>query len=250
MRILAVLLAVIQFSFAFHAMKTGRGAMWITIIIVFPVVGCLAYYFMEVFPQSREHRAVRKHIRDIAKAMNPDGELQRRTEEVATTASVENRAALADECLEKGMFDEAIRLYEGCLEGPHANDPRILFGCARARFYNGDHRPAEEILARLARAHPKFRPDEVRLLQARVLEALGDTQGALAAYEELRNRYVGFEAKYRYGVLLKRLGRDREADELFAFIGSHARRSALESEHEWVKLAARERERERESATA
>ena len=29
MRILAVLMAVIPFSFAFHAVKTGRGAMWV-----------------------------------------------------------------------------------------------------------------------------------------------------------------------------------------------------------------------------
>ena len=44
MRVLYVLMAVIQFSFAFHAVKTGRGCMWVTLIIVFPVIGCLAYY--------------------------------------------------------------------------------------------------------------------------------------------------------------------------------------------------------------
>ena len=54
-----------------------------------------------------------------------------------------------DECLDKGMFDEAIRLYEGCLEGPHRNDSRTLFSCARAYFYNGAPRQAEEILQRL-----------------------------------------------------------------------------------------------------
>ena len=243
MRILYVLLAVIQFSFAFHAMKTGRGAMWITIIMVFPVVGCLAYYFLEVFPHSREERAVRKHVRDIAKALNPDGELQRRAEDLAMTASVENRLKLADECLERGMFDEAIRLYEGCLEGPHAADAGILFSCARARFYNGEVRQAEEILAKLETAHPKYRIDEVLLLRARVNEALGDTQRALNAYEALRNRYVGFEAKYRYGLLLDRLGRGPEAQELFDFIAANARRSAVESEREWVKLAGMEREK-------
>src|SRR5688572_18544980 len=188
MRFLYVLLGIIQFSFAFHAVKTGRGGMWVTIIIVFPVVGCLAYYFMEVFPQSREQRAVRKHVRDIAKTLNPDGELLRRTEEVAVSASVENRARLGDECLERGMFDEAIRLYEGCLEGPHANDPGLLFSCARARFYNGDMRQAEEILARLVKAHPKYRPDEAALLAARVHETLGDTQRALAGYAALKDR--------------------------------------------------------------
>jgi hypothetical protein len=243
MRVLYVLLALIQFSFAFHAMKTGRGAMWVTIIIVFPVVGCLAYYFMEVFPHSREERAVRKHVRDIAKAMNPDGELKRRSEELEETASAENKARLGDECLERGMFDEAIRLYEASLAGPHANDPAPLFSLARARFYNGEMRAAEEILEKLLVAHPKYRTDEVLLLRARVDEALGATQRALNAYEALRHRYVGFEAKYRYGLMLKRLGRDAEAYELFDFIGTKGHRSTLDSERQWVKLASEEREK-------
>lgn len=240
-RVLAILMAVIQFSFAFHAVKSGKGAMWVTIIIVFPVIGCLAYYFMEVFPGTREERAVRRHVHDIAKALNPDGELRRRAEEVTTNSSVDNRSRLADECLDKGMFEEAIRLYEGCLDGPHKNDARILFGCARAYFYNGGNRQSEEILARLGKAHPKFRRDEVEILAARVAEALGENNRALEIYEHLRTTYVGFEAKYRLGVLLKRLGRAGEADELFAHITQNARRSALESEQEWVKLARAER---------
>ena len=250
LRALAILTAIIQFSFAFHALKTGREQKWIWIIILAPVVGCLAYYFMEVFPHSREERILRKRIHDIAKSLNPDGELKRRTGDVANNASVDNRAALADECLEKGMFDEAIRLYESCLDGPHKDDARILFACARARFYNGDHKAAEEILSRLAAAHPRYRPDEAQLLQARVLDSVGDTQGALALYAQLRHRYVGFEAKYRYGLLLKKLGRDAEADELFDFIGANARRSALESEREWVKLAQKERSKESAELTA
>jgi hypothetical protein len=242
MRILAILLLVIQFSFAFHAVKSGKGAMWVTIIIMLPVVGCLAYYFMEVFPGTREERQVRRHIHDIAKALNPDGELKRRAEAVEMTASVDNRSGLADECLEKGMFEEAIRLYASCLEGPYATDSRILFSCARAWFYNKGYRQAEEILARLEKSHPRYRRDEARLLEARVLEELGESSRALPIYEELRATYVGFEAKYRHGLMLRKLGRDREARELFAYIVQHSRRSALESEREWVKLAKREME--------
>jgi hypothetical protein len=237
MRLLAILMGIIQLSFALHAVKTGRGAMWVTIILVFPAVGCLAYYFIEVFPGTREERKLRRHVHDIAKALNPDGELKRRTEEVQQNASVDNRAALADECLDKGMFEEAIRLYESCLEGAHKNDPRILFSCARAYFYDARHRQAEEILKRLESAHPKFRRDEAQLLHARVLDALGDTAGAIAIYEKLHETYVGFEAKYRYGMLLAREGRAREAAELFNGIVKNARRSALESEQEWVKLS-------------
>ena len=54
---------------------------------------------------------------------------------------------------------------------------------------------------------------------------------------------MGFEAKYRYGLLLKRLGRDTEAYELFNFIESKGKRSALDSEKQWVELAAQEREK-------
>ena len=92
-------------------------------------------------------------------------------------------------------------------------------------------------------AHPRYRNDEVLLLRARVDEALGATQRALNAYEALRTRYVGFEAKYRYGMLLKRLGRDNEAYELFHFIGTNAKRSALDSEKQWVRLAAEEQDK-------
>lgn len=241
-RALAILVGIIQFSFAFHALRTGRDQKWIWIIILAPVVGCLAYYFMEIFPHSREERQLRRRVHDIARALNPDGELKRRAEGVAESATVDNRASLADECLEKGMFDEALRLYESCLEGPHANDARILFSCARAYFYNGNHRQSEEILGRLAKAHPKFRRDEAELLEARVLDALGETDRALARYAALRERYVGFEAKYRYAELLQKLGREKEAAELFDYIVANSRRSALESEQEWVKLARKARE--------
>lgn len=250
MRLLYGLLAIIQFSFAFHALRTGRGGIWITVIIVFPVVGCLAYYFMEVFPHSREQRALRRQVRDIAKALNPDGELKRRAEELEQTESVENRMRLGDECLERGMFDEAIRLYEGCLAGPYANDPALLFSCARARFYNGEMRQAGEVLDRLRTAHPDYRADEAALLAARVHEALGDTKRALEGYERLRDRYVGFEAKYRYGQLLERVGRRDEAQALYALILRNARRSVLESERQWVKLAGEAQEQMREKAVA
>lgn len=242
MRLLAILTAIIQFSFAFHAVKTGRGAKWVMIIVLAPVVGCLAYYFIEVFPASREERKLRGVIRDIARAMDPDAELRRRTEALQESETVETRSALADECLEKGMFDEAIKLYEGCLAGPYANDARTLFSYARARLYNGQPAEASALLDRAVKSDPKFRAEEVQLLQARAREALGDTQAALSLYEPLRTRYVGFEAKYRLGLLLKKLGREREARELFEFIVKHAKRSALESEQQWVKLAREETE--------
>ena len=249
-RVLYLLVFVIQFTFAFHAIKTGRPTRWVFIIFMAPLLGSLLYYFLEVFPHSRQERMVRRRIRDIAKALNPDGELKRRTEELEINASVDNRAALAAECLEKGMFDEAIRLYEGCLTGPYRNDARLSFELARARFYNGQFAQARERLDRIWKSDPKFQPEEVQLLHARVLEAMGESGAALAQYEALKDRYVGFEARYRHALLLKNLGRWHEASLLLADIVRHAKRSALESEQEWVKLARREVETQGARASA
>ena len=63
------------------------------------------------------------------------------------------------------------------------------------------------------------------------------SEPALEGYARLRERYVGFEAKYRYAQLLDRQGRSAEAQALYAWIVKNARRSALESERQWVKLA-------------
>lgn len=126
MRLLYVLMAVIQFSFAFHAMKTGRGCGWITLILVFPVIGCLAYYFLEVFPNSSEERILRRKMRALAKSMSPDAELQQRARDLAINPSVENRCKLAEELVGRRMYDDALRLYESCLEGPYATDKSLL----------------------------------------------------------------------------------------------------------------------------
>ena len=123
---LAILMAIIQFSFAFHALKTGRDQKWIWIIILAPVVGCLAYYFMEVFPHSREERILRRRMRAFAKTMSPDAEMQKRARELAINPSVENRCKLAEELAGRRMYDDALRLYESCLEGPYAKDKMLL----------------------------------------------------------------------------------------------------------------------------
>ena len=74
MPILAGLVLLIQFCFAFHALKTGRPYWWLFVIMAFPVMGCVIYYFVEVFPGSREHRSAHKAARKLAKALQPDAD--------------------------------------------------------------------------------------------------------------------------------------------------------------------------------
>lgn len=242
-RLLAPLILIIQITFAIHVFKSGRDQKWIWIIMFAPVIGCLAYYLLEIFPNSREERKVRQGIRDIAKSLNPDGELTRRAAELQVSDTVQNKTALAEECLAKGMFDEAITLYLSALSGPFAADPKLLFGLGRAYFYNGNVIDAKAIFERLQRDRADFHRNDVNLLLARSYEALGNADEAERIYTKLKDTYVGFEAKYRYAMMLKNGGRPAQAKELFDIIISSGQRnkSMLAGESEWLKLAQQER---------
>ncbi len=242
MPILAGLLLLIQFCFVYHVFKTGRPYWWMFIIMAFPVMGCLIYYFVEVFPGSREMRKAHRTARTLARVLQPDADLKKRAEEVEICGSVDNRMALAQECLNHGMYVEAIRLYESCLQGAFASDPAALFGLARAAVEGGATEKALATIARLKADAPKMRPLDVRLLEARALDDRGESDAAIAVYRELLPVFTGLEARYRYGVLLLRLGKQAAALDTFNEVVRHAGRfaSSLEAEQQWVD-AARER---------
>ena len=239
MPILGAIVLLIQFCFAYHALKTGRPYWWIFVIMAFPVMGCVIYYFVEVFPGSREHRSAHKTARKLAKALQPDADLKRRAEEVEICGSVDNKRALAEECIAHSMHAEAMRLYESCLTGPFASDTSLVYGWARSAVEAGDWAKAAEAIARMRALDAKYRPNEVRLLEARVLEGKGENDAALAAYRELLPVFVGLEARYRYGALLSRLGQEQAAMQIYNEVLTHSKRfaSTIEDEQRWVAAA-------------
>lgn len=241
MPLLAGLLLLIQVSFAFHALKTGRPYWWIFVIMSFPVMGCMIYYFVEVFPNSREHRSAHKTARKLARAFAPDAELHRRAEELEICGSTDNKLALASECSAHGMHDDAIKLYESCLHGVFQNDGALLFDLARASVEGQDWLKATATLARLRTAAPSLRPLEVRLLEARILEGQAQTDAAVAIYREILPAFVGFEAHCRYGDLLHRLGQHEAANQVFDEVIKRAKRfkTTIDEEQEWLSFARR-----------
>jgi len=236
MRIIAGALFLIQFCFAFHVFKTGRPYWWMFIIMGFPAMGCLVYYFVEVFPGSREQRRANRAAREIVRALRPDAELKRRAEEVEACGSIDNKLSLGDECCQHGMYREGIRLYESCLQGAYSRDSTILFRLARAAADAAEWELASATIERLKSEAPKTRPLEVRLLEARVLEGRGRTDDAVGVYQELVPVFVGLEARYRFGALLMKLGRREAAMEMFDEVLKLGKRfaSPIEEEERWV----------------
>jgi len=239
---LIVLTFIIQCCFVYHVFKTGRPVWWAFVILSAPVIGCIVYYFVEVFPGSREHYAADRAGRHISRALNPDRELKRCLEAVDVTPTVENKVALAKEWLRHGQPHNAIALYREARTGPYANDPDLALGLATACLAANDFQEARRLGDELRTGHPKFREHEVALVRARALEALGEETAALDEYERLADAAVGLEAKIRHGQLLKRLGYAMHARNVFEQALVHAKRFKLKHEEEqaWVSVAKKE----------
>jgi hypothetical protein len=229
----------IQLCFVVHAYRSGAPRYWVFVILAFPVAGCLAYYLLEVFPRSREAVSARRAARSLARSFDPHKDLRAKAEELAICGSIDNRVALAEECLAAGMPEEAITLYRSTLEGAYESDPHLRLGLARSLVEHGAWDDAADAVDRLRRDHPCHKPNDTRLLNARVLEGRGDTQTATAEYRELAPVFVGLEARCRYGMLLERLGRREEARAVLeeALVQAKRNGTAIESEARWGKLA-------------
>jgi hypothetical protein len=240
-RILAVLEFFIQLSFAIHAMKSGKETRWVFIILAFPVVGCVAYYFVEIFPGSRDHLRALKAARKLARTLRPDAELKRRVQDVETCGSVDNRMALAAECVERSMYGEAIQLYESCLHGAYATDANILYGLAAAAVEGGNADKAAAAIQRLNAGAPGARQNQVRLLEARLHEMKGENDPAIEAYRALLPVYVGLEAKFRYGGLLAKMGQCAAATTVYEELVKQAKQHppTTEDEEHWLAAAKR-----------
>jgi len=221
-----------------HSVRHGKPYWWIMVILMFPFVGSIIYFLIEVLPGSREQRTVLKIGSDIAKAIQPDKELQRRAAELEVCGSIANRVSFAAECTERGMFDEAIRIYRGAREGQYQNAPDLLLGLARALFFDQQPTEARATLAELRSHHPDYYKQEVAILTARAADADGDRSAALTELEGLLSNSVGLEARYRYAEILWRDGQTSRAKVELERVLEHARRFKVSpTEREWAKLS-------------
>src|SRR5262245_56431895 len=214
MPIVFVATIAVQVLCVMHAVRTGRTQPWIYIIVFLPMVGCVAYFLVEVLPGLANNRRSRTVFEDVKTLIDPDREFRERKAEVELTGTPGAKAALADECARKSMFDEAVALYRSALTGIYADDPTLLLGFARVLIDKGDFAECERVLDHLRAKNPNDTTQEGHLIYARALEGQGKTDAAIAEYETLVGYFAGFEARVRYGLMQQKLGNVAKARDL------------------------------------
>jgi hypothetical protein len=211
--------------------------------LLLPGIGSFAYFLLEVLPEWMGSAQGQKARRTVVKTLNPEKRYRELTDQLALTDTIANRAALAEECLSLGKFEEAATHYEAVLARPLGDDPIYALGKARAFF--GLHRLDEVVatLEDLRRRWPNYQSADAHLLYARALEDSGHSQEALEEYDALSQYYPGAEARVRYGLLLAILGHRADARSVFTEVMKHAKRApkyVRKAQAEWIAIAERE----------
>lgn len=243
MSLVVLISLALQIACAVHVVRSGRPLYWIWILLIGSYLGVIVYVIAAVIPDLRNDPRSRHAARKVINTLDPERQRRSIQQRLEIADTVDNRRVLAEESMKLGDYANAAELYRSVLKGVYANDANFLLGLAQAQAGQDDFAGARATLDSLYAAHPTYRSSDAELLRARTLEALGDHAAALEHYRTLAISYPGEEARFRYGALLKQVGRFNDARGVFADMLKRAKiapRYYRKKEKDWLDSAQRE----------
>ena len=227
-------IVIFQIVCIVHAVRTNNTS-WIWIILFFPFIGSVIYLASEARGVGRDGRKLAGQLVDV---VQPSRRLEALRAQLEHAPTVDNRLALAEECVRLKRYDEALALYD--TTGAHKDDPEVLKQRATVQFEMGKPADAKATLAHLFELQPRERTPAMRLLFARIVETEGDDTATLAAYEAATPGALGDEVRCRYAGALERAGRRDDAFAIFTRIvkeSAHADGRYRRDNRAWIQTA-------------
>lgn len=246
---------VINLALVYHVFRTGQSPLWLAALGLLSISGFVvgglailanfalwgAYVFFVVLPGLWSSAPARRFADNVVNVADPGRAFREKQRQVATVGSADAKRALAEECIKMGRFADAVELYESAMAGPlGGHDTTLLKGLARAKMLSGDGAAAEALFKQLKQIDPNASDADAELDYARALALQGKNDEAVRQYEIVVPRYPGEEARCRFALLLRQLGQEQRAQQLFQEIldsvkgapGYYRRRQT-----EWVRIA-------------
>ena len=197
---------VVALFFAVHAVRTGREMYWLIILFSFPLLGSIAYFFAVYLSQSRLEHGVNKVARGAMQILDPERDLREAQSAFELSPSAQNQWRLASALLARGQGSDANRHFDALLRGPLGHDPELKFAAAEAKLECGEAAQAIEVARQVRQARPDFRQEQVSLLLARGLAALGRRQDAREEFASAIERFGTVEVRAAYAVFAATTG--------------------------------------------
>lgn len=207
---------IVDLAFAYHIIRSGRSPLWVMVVGFLGPLGWIAYTLFALLPDMANSNSARRLTDGMVSAADPGRAYREKKRQVEQVGSMDAKRALAEESVKRGLYDEAISLYESAMQGPiGATDPVLMKGLARARMLSGDGAGAEQLFRQMRAADPAAFDSDAELDFARALALEGKNDEALRQYEQVVARYPGEEARAHFALFLESLGQEDRAQALF-----------------------------------
>lgn len=198
-----------------HCLRKRSQYLWIWLIIFLPLIGCLAYLFMEVFNRN----SVQQMQSGMSTTLYPQGTIKKLEKQLQFSDTFNNRILLADAYLAANDATKAIQIYEASSTGAFENNEHVLMQLIIAYFQVGRYADAIRVAEKVY-GKPLFINSHQRVLYAMALDKEGEAELAEKEFSSMRGKYAYFEARYQYGLFLLDKNRINEARNIFADIAN------------------------------
>jgi hypothetical protein len=204
-----VITVALQAICVIHCLRKGNNTNWIWLIVFLPLVGCLIYFFTEIFTR-REIHTVKSGVGEI---LNPSGSVKKLEANLRFSDTFTNRMLLADAYLAAGDTGKAITLYEDSLTGTFSENEHAISQLIVAYYYEKRYPDILAIVPKIS-SLPQFRRSKAHILYAMSLAYTGENEKAEKEFLGLKGRFSNFEARYYYALFLQMNERHQEAKQV------------------------------------
>ena len=189
-----------------HCIRNRNNNAWILGIIIGSLIGCLAYFIVEILPDLSRNRQVRAVQGQLVGRIDPERNIRAATQTLDLADTVANRLAMGDALCQRARHSEALDHYHVAESKSAFDDPAVLMRLADVNLELGQIDAALAALDRIPEGGTQSDRNKRHILRARLLEQRGDDRGALRLFEEILDRSTGDEVRCRTAAVRLRMG--------------------------------------------
>ena len=197
---------ILQAFCMYHAFTNKSEQKWYWIIMIFPVGGSLFYLYHHFYSRQNVD-AVSEGVKAV---VNTNYAVQKLEKEVEFSDTNANKKLLAAKYMELNRYEDAIELYESCLEGYNIDNPGILTKLVEAYYHLESYKKVIELADKL-KEDTKFLKSEEYVFYAWSLFQLDQHELAEKAFLVTDVSYDNYKHRLDYTDFLFQVDRNKEA---------------------------------------
>jgi hypothetical protein len=177
----------------YHAYRHNSEQRWYWLILFFPLVGCIIY-LMQNFNSTTSLNDISETVKEVV--IN-NYKIEQLEKALRFSDTIKNKINLADEYVNVKRYQEAIGLYESCLQGFMNDDPSVRMKLLNAHFMNGDYASTVEIGNKL-NSEKTFKNAAERVAYAWSLHHVQETARAAQIFEDMDRSFTNYYHRKEY----------------------------------------------------